>query len=188
MAIVTNFGDFKPTNESTESKHLYWNGIGKHQEEYDNLYAELVGNSGSSETLNGELIRAASRLYHENFNNGNCNAKSDNYDDCSHCSGSGEVEAQSYDDDEEDAGYEECPECWGEGKIEDDAEVSEFYAKFLDIIEENVPEARRTIDAVRNIITTGNGDESAYDTLIDQVVEHVLKSEDQPLPEGYERD
>jgi len=187
MAIVTNFGDFKPTNESTESKHLYWNGIGKHQEEYDNLYAELVGNSGSSETLNGELIRAASRLYHENFNNGNCNAKSDNYDYCSHCSGSGEVEAQSYDD-EEDAGYEECPECWGEGKIEDDAEVSEFYAKFLDIIEENVPEARRTVDAVRNIITTGNGNESAYDTLIDQVVEHVLKSEDQPLPEGYERD
>ena len=188
MAIVTNFGDFKPTNESTESKHLYWNGIGKHQEEYDNLYAELVGNSGSSETLNGELIRAASRLYHENFNNGNCNAKSDNYDDCSHCSGSGEVEKNDYDEEYDDSEYEECPECWGEGKIEDDAEVSEFYAKFLDIIEENVPEARRTVDAVRNIIMTGNGNESAYDTLIDQVVEHVLNNEDQPLPEGYERD
>lgn len=186
MAIVTNFNDFS-INESAGSKHLYWNGEGKHQEEYDRLYAELVGSSGSSETLNGELIRAASRLYHENFNNGNFNAKSDNYDDCSHCSGSGEVEAQSYDD-EEETGYEECPECWGEGKIEDDAEVSEFYAKFLDIIEENVPEARRTIAEVRNIIMTGNGNESAYDTLIDQVVEHVLKTEDQPLPADYDRD
>jgi hypothetical protein len=27
-----------------------------------------------------------------------------------------------------------------------------------------------------------------YDILIDQVVEHVLKNEDQPLPENYDRD
>ena len=187
MAIVTNFNDFS-INESAGSKHLYWNGEGKHQEEYDRLYAELVGSSGSSETLNGELIRAASRLCHENFNNGNSNAKEEEWEDCGHCSGSGEVEKYDYDEEYDDSEYEECPECWGEGKIEEGGKVDSFYQKFIQLIGDNVPEARDTVDAIEVFITTGRGDESKYDTLIDQVVEHVLKTEDQPLPADYDRD
>ena len=187
MAIVTNFNDFS-INESVGSKHLYWNGEGKHQDEYDRLYSELVGGSGSSETLNGELIRAASRLYHENFNNGNGNAKEEEWEDCGHCGGSGEVEKDDYDEEYDDSEYEECPECWGEGKIEEGGKVDSFYQKFIDLIRDNVPEARDIIDAIEVFITTGRGNESKYDTLIDQVVEHVLKTEDQPLPADYDRD
>lgn len=56
----------------------YWNEEGKYQNIYSKLYADLVEDSGSSETVQGELIRAISRLYHEYCNNGNCNAN-DNY-------------------------------------------------------------------------------------------------------------
>ena len=186
MGKLKKFGEFNTINENSVD-NSYWNGTGKHQEEYDKLYSKLVPSSGSSETLNGELLRAASRLYHENFNNGNCNAKSDNREYCSHCSGSGEVEEESYDD-EEEAGYTECPECWGEGKVEETAEISEFYDKFLTLIENNIPEARKTIDTIKNIILSGNDNNYVYDTLIDQVVEYVKNNEDKPLPERYHRD
>lgn len=188
MSKIKKYDDFISTNESVETNFQYWDGQGKHQEEYDRLYKELVLSSGSSETLNGELIRAVSRLYHENANNGNCNAKEDEWENCNHCSGSGEVEKYDYDEEYDDSEYEECPECWGEGKIEEEAKIDSFYQKFIDLIRYNVPEARDTVDAIEVFITTGRGDENKYDTLVDQVVEYVLKTEDKPLPTEYQKD
>ena len=48
----------------------YWNRTGKHQEEYDKLYDAIVPNSGNSDTVEGEMLRAASRLYYRYFNDG----------------------------------------------------------------------------------------------------------------------
>lgn len=185
MDKLKKFEDFA-INESI-SKGLYWDGAGKHQDRYDQLYKDLVQRQGSSDTLNGELLRAASRLYHENFNNGNCNAREEEWDHCSHCSGSGEVEVDSpYDEDETE--YEECPECWGEGKTEEGAQINGFYKKFLDLIEYNVPAAKKEVGTIRDIILSGSGDESAYDRLVDTVVEHIISTEDQPLPAEYDKD
>ena len=58
----------------TESGKTYWSEQGIYQEEYNKLYEKLVPSSGSAKTLNGELIRAISRLSYDYFNNGNCNA------------------------------------------------------------------------------------------------------------------
>ena len=48
----------------------YWNGNGKHQELYDAQWQELVLINGNAGTVQGEVLRAASRLYHRWFNDG----------------------------------------------------------------------------------------------------------------------
>ncbi len=51
----------------------YWNNKGRFQADYDLLFNELVPMSGNCETLAGEAIRSATRLYYDAFNNGFCN-------------------------------------------------------------------------------------------------------------------
>lgn len=48
----------------------YWSSNGKFQKDYDRLYEKLVPQSGKCETLEGELLRAASRISHDFYNNG----------------------------------------------------------------------------------------------------------------------
>ena len=52
----------------TES--TYWERNGKFQEDYDTLFDKLVPTEGKSESLQGEVLRAASRLYYRWFNDG----------------------------------------------------------------------------------------------------------------------
>ena len=51
----------------------YWNNEGAYQKELDEL-SEKMPVCGAADTLNGELVRAANRLYYDYCNNGNCNA------------------------------------------------------------------------------------------------------------------
>ena len=51
----------------------YWNEEGQYQKEYQELHVQLVPVSGYCETLGGETLRAASRLYYDAYNNGFCN-------------------------------------------------------------------------------------------------------------------
>ena len=53
-----------------EETKTYWNGNGKHQELYDAQWQELVLINGNAGTVQGEVLRAASRLYHRWFNDG----------------------------------------------------------------------------------------------------------------------
>ena len=150
----------------SEAGKNYWNSNGAYQEEYDKLYTELVPNSGSAETLKGELIRAISRLVYEHCNNGNCNAcESDSTYD--------------WDEDEEIEG-----ECY----------VSAFYGKFLSLISNHVKGARDIIDNVEELICArpddfSEGAMSLYAHLCDHVIHYVLDPEtpDKPLSEvsGY---
>lgn len=48
----------------------YWNGKGVHQADYDRLFNELVPSSGASETREGELLRAVSKIGYDCTNNG----------------------------------------------------------------------------------------------------------------------
>ena len=57
------------TIKFTKSENSYYNGNGAYQKEYEELYKKLVPNSGSAQTIHGELIRAISRLLHEYYNN-----------------------------------------------------------------------------------------------------------------------
>ena len=53
-----------------EETKTYWNGNGKHQELYNAQWDELVPGNGKAGTMQGEVLRAASRLYHRWFNDG----------------------------------------------------------------------------------------------------------------------
>lgn len=54
-------------------KDIYWNSNGKHQLEYQELYSTLVPAEGNAGTVEGEMIRAATRLYYDYYNNGMLN-------------------------------------------------------------------------------------------------------------------
>lgn len=93
----------------TEEGKTYWNGEGAYEAEYQRLYDEFVPSSGRSNSFQGEVMRAVSRMYYEYYNNGNCNA------------------------------CEEIPACayWeldDEDEMEYEYAVSEFYQEFIDII------------------------------------------------------
>jgi hypothetical protein len=51
----------------------YWNNTGKYQEQYNNLKTGLLPPYGKAKTVEGELLRAASNLYYDYYNNGFCN-------------------------------------------------------------------------------------------------------------------
>lgn len=48
----------------------YWNDSGKYQKEFEMLFALHVPMSGNSNTLAGELVRAANKLTYDFYNNG----------------------------------------------------------------------------------------------------------------------
>lgn len=51
-------------------ENTYWKQNGKYQAEYDRLTDELVPDMGACDTLAGELLRSASRLAYDFYNNG----------------------------------------------------------------------------------------------------------------------
>lgn len=51
----------------------FWNQQHPLFAQYERLYAQLVPASGSAETEEGEMLRAASRLGYDFYNNGMCN-------------------------------------------------------------------------------------------------------------------
>ena len=48
----------------------YWNNNGVHQADYDRLYAALVPMEGKCATIEGENLRAVSRIAYDFYNNG----------------------------------------------------------------------------------------------------------------------
>jgi len=52
---------------------LYWNGEGKYQQQQEELFNALVPDDGSCDTIGGECLRAATRIYYDAYNNGFCN-------------------------------------------------------------------------------------------------------------------
>jgi hypothetical protein len=54
------------SDEST----LYWSGKGPLQKEYDALYNELVPSMGKADTIEGEVLRAASKIVYRHYNDG----------------------------------------------------------------------------------------------------------------------
>jgi len=179
----------------TEAGKSYWDDNGAYSAEYNTLYDELVPQSGSAETLKGELVRAISRLVYEHCNNGNCNARVVRYEmneeSCWACGGVGYF-------DEEDE--EECYDCCGYGYIEEEYEgdsiVALFYDKFLMLIEEHVPDSDELTEAVRNLICDHPDDFSekgmgTYNILADTVLAWVIDpaNEDVDLKHiNYEKD
>lgn len=55
------------------AENNYFDGTSIHQEKYEHLFDSLVPEEGESDTVKGETLRVASRIYRDWFNNGFCN-------------------------------------------------------------------------------------------------------------------
>lgn len=181
----------------TESGKSYWNHTGAYQPEYNRLYVDLVPSSGCSETLNGELVRAISRLSYEFYNNGNCNACEQEWgierEHCYDCGGSGESSNCG-----EECEEEVCEECCGSGTTEEDVvvnvTVNDFYGALLNLIDDNIKGIENETEGVREIIIGdlynskdqfNETNQDKYNLLFDKVVHYVLNSEDKELSSEY---
>ena len=51
-------------------ENTYWTCTGKHQKEYEELWARLVPPKGNAATKAGEVLRAVSRIYYRCYNDG----------------------------------------------------------------------------------------------------------------------
>ena len=51
----------------------YWNGNGMYQADYEVLAKNLLPGNGSAGTYEGEMLRSATRLYYDYYNNGMVN-------------------------------------------------------------------------------------------------------------------
>lgn len=180
----------------TELGNSYWYETGAYQKQYQHLYDNHVPASGCCTTLNGELIRAISRLVYEHCNNGNCNAKeyTTRYDEtiCYNCNGSG-VE-WGYGEEEDEEIEITCSECGGSDYVDEEYDycesVSWMYEMFLKLIENNVPNISRDTNNLRQFIINSdcsfNANEMAlYNKVCDKVIHYVLNNEDKPLIEWY---
>lgn len=146
----------------------YWNQNAKYSVELDELFDKLVPSEGEADTLEGNLIRAVTRLGYEHSNNGNCNAR-------------------SYREELERVEYETYNEETGEYQIDYDVEyvevvdgVSDFYMDFIQLIADNVPTVTQLeLDAICDVIMNehpqfNQKEYDAYNVVIDKVVENVL--------------
>lgn len=183
--------------KSTQKGNSYWASNGAFQEEYDELYKKFVPQSGAAETLNGELIRSISRLFYEYCNNGNCNACDQKWGEeeyeCYACRGTGTMN----DEDEEGNEIEVDGSGYESEEVILETNVSPFYGKMLELIQESVPGVQEDVSKVEKFIKRDLYNDSnqfseqymqMYNTLCDKVIFYVLTNEDKELPNWYERD
>jgi hypothetical protein len=66
------------------SNNTYWNSNGKHQAAYQEL-CKIVPSSGPAGTVEGEMLRAVTRIYYDYYNNGMINNTSGAVNYLMHC-------------------------------------------------------------------------------------------------------
>ena len=67
FVMYEDSGNYVDLDDSTDK---YWNKQGKYSKEYEKLHNELVPGMGKADTIEGEVLRAASKIYYRHFNDG----------------------------------------------------------------------------------------------------------------------
>lgn len=153
----------------------YWDGKGKYQEAYDNIWKKVPAR-GESDIKYVEAVRCMGRLMYEYYNNGNCNATEAHMIDCYRCGGSG---YEDMNEDEEQESNEDCYECGGHCQVVEEYSVSEYYAECLQKVADYTKEYR-LVKQVRDIIETEGRysfsprERAPYNLLCDVVVRKAI--------------
>lgn len=154
----------------------YWDGKGKYQEAYDNIWKKVPA-KGESDIKYVEAVRCMGRLIYEYCNNGNCNATEAHMKDCYRCDGTGYEHMNE--DDEEQESNEDCYECGGNCRVVKEYSVSEYYAECLQKVADYTKEYR-LVKQVRDIIQTEGRysfsprERAPYNLLCDAVVRKAI--------------
>lgn len=136
--------------ELAEKAGEYWNETSKHSAVQERLSAELVPASDEANSVHGMLLRAATRIYYDVYNNGGWNMVDNVHSDWL---------------EEGDEDYEE-PEY----------ELVGLYKDFFDNLERFMPKEHQECVAKAKAQTLENPDSSCivYDHLVDRVIHTIL--------------
>lgn len=106
----------------------FWNQNHPHSGRWVELEDALVPDSGAAKTLHGELVRCIDRFYYDYNNNGNINVLEredvecedcfSGYVDCDACNGTGRVEPDGFEGEDDDGLDNTCQSCDGEGNVQ----------------------------------------------------------------------
>jgi len=211
-ALPKNMGEveFHSTEGYTKDKYgdpipnTYWNGKGFYQYQYDKLYELLIPAQDQASTIQGEMLRCASRLYYEFCNNGNGNALEQDTQTCGDCFGSGKEEAEecsecdgtgNIDTEDEDGDYieevcdccegsgyleeEDCQLCDGTGYVDCDFEIEKFYNNMIEFLELHL-DSQDEISDLRDFLEDESRKDLSYDfsekemRIYDRVVDQLM--------------
>ena len=153
--------------KNTVKGNSYWNDSGAYNAEQLELYKALVPSMGEADTIHGEVLRCANRMYYEYFNNGNGNARDENYVEGNYC----------YCDEDDD--------CYCEDEYE--TVPNEGFLEFLEQITDNIG-TKEVVDITHQIVDIildecnrfDKESVNVYDRLIDHVVYFILTTENKP--------
>ena len=169
-----------PTNSSqnielklTESAGGYWRGDSVNNETDRKLWAKLVPASGDAETLHGELLRCASKIYRDTYQNGGCNIVDfeDNGYSCDHC---GYYETEE----EEREGLEHIDECY------DSWVIGARYQGYFELLKNHLPkDGRDALSAAKKELLAGviGHPSIAFDHVVDYAIHTILTTENKPM-------
>ncbi len=151
----------------TEKSGGYWDGTGVNAEIDKKLWDELVPSRGKGDTVHGELLRCASRIYRDMYNNGGGNMAEfeDNGYSCDRC--------DYYDEEEHILEHSEvCPKPFV---------LSEYYAEMFDYLEKHLTtEGRETLSKVKKVVLSMNCFDIPieFDRLVDHTIHLALITKD----------
>ena len=161
----------------TETAGGYWREDSVNSELDTKLWAELVPSSGDADTVHGELLRSASRLYRDMYQNGGGNLVSfeDNGYSCEHCNHfeyvrEAEEQGEDYDEDHSD----NCP---------DSLVISDYYQGMFDFLEKHLTdEGRKTLKEVEKQVLKQPWDiPIVFDRLVDHAIHMAQTTVNAPM-------
>lgn len=153
----------------------YWCEDSVNQEMDTKLWAELVPSSGSADTLHGELLRVASKIYRDAYQNGGGNIvdfEDDGYS-CDHC--------DYYERDEDDRVEDHSDIC------HKDWVITDTYQEYFDLLHKHLPtDGREELSIVRRDLIIGlvRHPVIAFDHMLDYVIHTILTTENQPFKQA----
>lgn len=150
----------------TDTAGAYFNDCSVNSETDDRLWRELVPSSGNADTVHGELLRGASRIYRDMYQNGGGNLVEfeDDGHSCDHCSYYENLEGEEdYDNDHSD----NCADSWV---------IDDYYQEMFDFLDKHLPyEGREVLKKVKKEVLSRPYDiDIAFDTLVDHVIHLIL--------------
>ena len=172
LSLIENSQDIEL--KFTQKPGGYWCEDSVNQEMDSKLWAELVPSSGKAETIHGELLRTASKIYRDTYQNGGGNIvefEDDGYS-CDHC--------DYYETDEDERVEDHSDICHG------DWIVTDYYQEYFDLLHEHLSaDGRECLNNVKQELIIGliRNPSIEFDRLVDYVIHTILTTENQPLPQ-----
>ena len=172
LSLIENSQDIEL--KFTQKPGGYWREDSVNQELDGKLWAELVPCSGKAKTMHGELLRTASKIYRDTYQNGGGNIvefEDDGYS-CDHC---------NYYETDEDERFEDHSDV-----CDSDWVVTDYYQEYFDLLHEHLStDGSKCLDNVKQELASGLSVNPTieFDHLIDHVIHIILTTENQPLPQ-----